>query len=261
VPAVTFPADAVQSPFLQRIGELIELPQAKRIFDNRFYGEWLGTDFSADEFAVFAVNYYHRVYATTRRISIAMETIDDWQSRIQLLHNISDELGHGVEENVHALVVLRWMEGLYGRLGGKSSFRELVQTTELLPQTERFIQATEDLCRASPRSASGALLAQEWHGYNQIAILLDGFLRYRALYEPIEFHDSSEYFYVHLGRAEKEHRDQAITIAGRHCQTEADFDDVRAAFFAYLGLLAEFWDAIADAVWQARRSAALQKAG
>jgi hypothetical protein len=245
-PLSTFslPNDPGTLEFGQELAELSGSVFDHPVLKCRFYEIWRNNLLSINNFHVFSINYFFRVYATTTRIATAISTIDDWESRLELLHNISDELGNGSIDNVHVLVLFRWLESLNERLGCKAPFRDLLDNAIPLETTTEFILKTRALCAATPQEAAGALLAQEWHGYTQISYLFDGFLNYRHLYESSEFHDVSEYFYVHLGRAEKEHRVQSSKIALRICKSEHDFIKIRDSFLAYLKCLEEFWDGI-----------------
>lgn len=245
---IRLPLESVSDSFRHDIDEL-----AKSVFDHpamrsRFYLTWRKRRLSLQDFQIFATNYFRRVYATTQRIAFAVATISDWESRIELLHNLSDELGHGKAENVHVLVLYRWLDSLNKALGSKESFRSVLETISPLPQTEIFIEETNKLCQIGPQQASGALLAQEWHGYTQIAYLFEGFRNYQPLFEFEEFHDVSEYFYVHLGRAEKEHKKQASLIAARHCHSHSELVVISQSFRRYMDLLSAFWDGIADSL-------------
>lgn len=97
------------------------------------------------------------------------------------------------------------------------------------------------MCERDTQTAAGAILAQEWHGYSQIAFLYDGYLLYRDLFDGEEFHDLAEYFYVHIGRAEKEHQVQALAMAKLVCTSDQDLASIERAFFKYLDLLDAFW--------------------
>lgn len=241
---ILLPSDAIETPYLARLDALANTVFRHPAMNNAFYGEWRTRRFSLQEFHIFSTNYFRRVYATPTRISIALTTIQDWISRIELLHNLTDELGEGTAANVHVLVLFRWLDALNSALGCAEPYRNVLDRSTPLPATQRFIDETNAMCGKSPQHAAGALLAQEWHGYTQIAYLLDGFQNYRHLFGVHDFHDACEYFYVHLGRAEKEHRTQSSVIAARNCQTDQDFAIVEAAFNGYLDLLYSFWESI-----------------
>jgi pyrroloquinoline quinone (PQQ) biosynthesis protein C len=238
------PTDDVEQPYREQLDLLAGSVSSHKALDNKFYRIWRASVLNLPDFQVFAVNYFMRVYSTPTRISLALAAVGDWQSRIQLLHNLSDELGHGERANVHVLVLYRWLDALSRALGSAEEFRTTLNQARPLPQTERFVDVANDLYRRNTQEMVGALLAQEWQGYTQIAYLCDGFQNYRHLFDTHSFHDLSEYFYVHLGRAEKDHMAQALTIAARHCHSDRDFALISKGFSTYMDLLQEFWDGI-----------------
>ena len=240
------PISEVDMPFEARILELSHSVFNHGALNNKFYDLWRERRFSKDEFRVFSINYFARVHATTYRISLALTSIDDWVSRIEILNNLSDELGHGVNENVHVLVLCRWFNSLGLKLGLEEFVVEYKNHKKLIlsEKTTQFINETNGLCASGKMEACGALLAQEWHGYSQLGLLHEGFRNYIDMYELDDFHDVGEYFYVHLGRAEKEHKLQANKIAGRNCQSKEEFEILKVSFNRYLGLLEEFWNAM-----------------
>jgi pyrroloquinoline quinone (PQQ) biosynthesis protein C len=246
------PGDPCTANYSALITQLAEGVFDHPVLNCSFYSRWKGEALDLRQFETFASNYFHRVHATTDRVAIAMGSIPDWESKIELLHNLSDELGHGVSENVHVGVLMRWMESLWEKLGGEGELRRRESFSNPLQSTTNFVRLTADMCRKGAPEAAGALLAQEWHGYTQIAQLFEGFLNYRHLYRSEEFHDASEYFYVHLGRAEKEHRKQSTKIAIRNCTNDEDFKRISEAFNCYLNLLLEFWDGIEQITHQSR---------
>ncbi|WP_086930230.1 TenA family transcriptional regulator [Agarilytica rhodophyticola] len=237
------PNDNVSLRYESRIRELANTVFIHQALKNSFYELWVSRPFTEIEFRKFSHNYFYRVHATTRRLSVALVSIDDWNSKIQLLHNLSDELGAGFSENVHVRVLHRWINSLGRKIDSSWRF-DAIDESMILDTTKEFIAETESLCQKGALSACGAILAQEWHGYTQIGLLYEGFRNYKPLYEFDDFHDVSEYFYVHLGRAEKEHKEQAVTMCARNCNSESDFLEMSDSFQRYLQLLAKFWDGI-----------------
>lgn len=225
--------------------ELTRWAESAPVVSNSFYRRWVGTRLTSAQFEVFAHQYYARVKATVGRLGASFCSLQDPRDRIQIWHNIGDELGHGDRDRIHSVLFRRWAESLLGKLqasegGAISGWR----SQHLIPTTRTFIAETQRLCSASGPSAAGALLAQEWHGYHQIAVLMDGYALYRGLYDLEEFHDMAEYFYVHLGRAEKEHRTQAIDIASRILEDRPCFAEVERSFMTYFDLLNDFWTGV-----------------
>jgi len=242
------PISDVNMPFEAEINVLSNEVFSHGALNNKFYDLWRERRFNKDEFRIFTINYFARVHATTHRISLALTSIDDWVSRIEILNNLTDELGHGSRENVHVLVLARWIDSLGSKLGMDDFSVEYKKLGDQLisDKTKFFISETNELCSSGPMQACGALLAQEWHGYSQLALLYEGFRNYIDLYELDDFHDVGEYFYVHVGKAEKEHKIQANIIAGRNCRTSEDFEILKQSYYRYLDLLESFWCEIYD---------------
>ncbi|MGB9278892.1 MAG: hypothetical protein WCB57_02210 [Pseudonocardiaceae bacterium] len=61
------------------------------------------------------------------------------------------------------------------------------------------------------------------------------------------FHEACEYFYIHIGEAEKEHKAEASAV----CQSEADFDVGAAGFNRFINLTARYWAGVNTAMLQA----------
>lgn len=229
----------------QQLQNLFHAAESAAVLNNGFYQRWLRSQLQVDQFELFAANYAIRVEATVSRLGAMFVTLTRPDDRIELWHNIGDELGHGDANRVHAKLFRDWAADLQSRLIATSETpRLVVGKSSVLPSTHRFVESTLLMCQRDEASAVGALLAQEWHGYRQIAVLLDGFQNYRPLYGAEDFHDSAEYFYVHLGRAEKEHRVQALTIAARAVDRIGSMAPIKAAFFDYLDQLNSFWEGL-----------------
>ncbi len=216
------------------------------VFHNPFYDLWKSRRLTYQQFNVFRKNYEYRIAATVGRISRALVTIDNIDARLCLWENLGDELGHGNPDRVHIRIFNIWASQLAKRLAAAAA--DDATEVSILPATRRFVDVTNEMCESDSLSAVGAILAQEWHGYSQIAFLYDGYLLYRDLFAGEEFHDFAEYFYVHIGRAEKEHQVQALAIAKLICSSREDFLSVERAFFIYLDLLDSFWAEIHGAI-------------
>jgi hypothetical protein len=71
-----------------------------------------------------------------------------------------------------------------------------------------------------------------------------------------EFHEHCEYFYVHIGEAEKDHKEQAVNSASQVCKTEMQVKALQSGFDRFLGITADYWDGIGEAISAPRRTAA-----
>lgn len=242
---IVSPEAIVETPFLKEVEALSEEVYSHKALKNPFYDLWTSERLSNAQVEIFAVNYYHRIYSTVQRITMALVTIDDWVSRLELLHNLTDEMGHGDPHMVHVLILKRWIQSLLTANGG-GDFDEVLERVKPLPETVKFVNQTFQNCSMNNVLSCGTLLGQEWHAYSQIAHLYDGFLLYKDSYQSEEFHDMSDYFYIHLGMAEKQHKLQTIVMAARNCQTEEEFKTLQQGFYCYLDLVADFWHAIYD---------------
>lgn len=237
------------SKFGQQLSQLSRSAESHPVADNAFYRLWQSQEFELSAFDVFRANYGFRVGATVGRLSRALVTIDDVDARTKLWENLGDELGHGDPDRVHIRLFEMWSDALAKRMSGKMPHSS-EQPTLILPATHQFVDETNAMCESNPYAAAGAILAQEWHGYTQIAKIYDGFCLYKDRFSGDEFHDCAEYFYVHLGRAEKEHRVQATAVAELVCESQSDFRRIETTFYRYLDLLNLFWTSLADDIEQ-----------
>src|SRR5262249_6837848 len=121
----------------------------------------------------------------------------------------------------------------------------------ILPATWQLVERGRALFGSREEVACGALLAQEWHAYPQLVKLYEGARNYLGYFQLEEFHESCEYFYIHIGEAEKEHKEQSILSAARTCRDEQQLALLEGGFTAYLGLLANYWDSLYLAVNEA----------
>lgn len=71
--------------------------------------------------------------------------------------------------------------------------------------------------------------------------LYEGIRNYRHLFGLEEFHENCEYFYLHIGATEKEHKVHSLSTAARACRSLEDIEHLERGFNAYLGLLADNW--------------------
>lgn len=225
----------------ERLERLADSANSHPVFRNPFYQLWTKRRLGGEAFKIFRANYTFRVEATVGRLSRALVTIDDPDAQIKLWENLGDELGHGAGR-VHIRLFDHWADNLTSRLQPSAETRAV--RNHILDATKAFVVETNEMCERDKFSAAGAILAQEWHGYTQIAFLYDGYLNYRGLFVGEEFHDVAEYFYVHIGCAEKQHKIQAIEIAKLVCMTNDDCDLVEKSFLRYLDLLEKFWLAV-----------------
>ncbi len=215
---------------------------------NPFYDLWMAEPLPVEQVEIVARNFYERVRRTPDRIALAFLHMTDTAARAETVENLYDEAGHGTPAKVHSVLLRGFFEILLSRLRGcPVDFDEI--TAPVLPSTVRLIEHGEKIFSSpSPQVVCGALLAQEWHAYPQLVCLYEGVRNYRSYFELEEFHENCEYFYLHIGATEKQHKIHSLSTAARTCRTEAELADLERGFITYLDLLADNWAEIHAAV-------------
>lgn len=208
---------------------------------NPFYDLWIGEELTADQVELVARNYYERVRRTPVRIALAFLNMTDTAARAETVENLYDEMGHGSAAKVHSVILRDFLETLLSRMRGHEVDLEAV-SAPLLPSTVRLVEESEKVFSSPhPQEVCGALLAQEWHAYPQLVYLYEGVRNYRRYFGVEEFHENCEYFYLHIGATEKEHKVHSLSTAAKACRTVEDVEHLERGFHAYLDLLAENW--------------------
>ena len=211
---------------------------------NAFYQLWVERALDADAVEVVARNFYERVRRTPERIALAFLNMTDLTARAETVENLYDEMGHGNPAAAHSVLLRDFLEGLLGRL--RNAPVDLhASRAPLLPSTVRLIEGGEKVFSSPhPQEVCGALLAQEWHAYPQLVHLYEGVRNYRHLYGVEEFHEQCEYFYLHIGATEKQHKVHSLSTAAKTCHTRGDLRHLERGFITYLDLLADNWSEI-----------------
>ena len=214
---------------------------------NPFYDLWVMEELNADEVEFVARNFFARVSRTPVRIALAFLNMRDMTARAETVENLYDEMGHGDPLKVHSALLRDFLRTLLGKMRGHEV--EFDGSGPLLPSTVRLIGQSEKIFSSSyPQETCGALLAQEWHAYPQLVYLYEGFRNYRRYFGVEEFHESCEYFYLHIGATEKEHKVHSLSTAAKACHTIDDIEHLERGFTSYLDLLAENWTDIYHAI-------------
>jgi hypothetical protein len=233
---------------LQQIKTLAEGCMSHRAVDNRFYDLWMNEELGADAVTMVAQNFFARVNRTPVRIALAFLNMDEPTARAETVENLYDEMGGGNPARAHTHILRDFLELLLSRMRGRPVYVSALDTP-LLPSTLRLIKESEQLFSdPDPRMVCGALLAQEWHAYPQLVYLYEGVRNYRRYFDLMEFHESCEYFYLHIGATEKQHKVHSLATAARACSTVQDIKSLRLGFTTYLDLLSENWDEMHDAI-------------
>jgi pyrroloquinoline quinone (PQQ) biosynthesis protein C len=233
-----------QPSYEAEIRTIAESVKQHPALNNGFYKLWMSQRLSAHQIELFARNYYERVSKTPDRIALAFLNMTDTRARAETVQNLYDEMGNGSPAHAHPIILREFLEKLLTRLHGRPvRFAEL--QAPVLPSTRTLLsEGWKIFSRPDPAWVCGALLAQEWHAFTQLVNIYEGVRNYMDLFDLEEFHESCEYFYLHIGSAEKAHKIHAVSTAAQMCETSKDLDLLRGGFDAYLNLLAENWEEI-----------------
>jgi len=183
--------------------------------NNEFYRLWIGSTLSADQVEIFAQNYYERVSNAPVRIALAFLHMKDIRARAETVENLADEMGMGNPRKVHSVLLRQFFENLLSRIRGTGvDFDKL--SAPVLPSTQRLVDEGVRLFSSDePAEVCGALLAQEWNAYLQLVNIYEGARNYMHLFPLEEFHENCEYFYLHIGATEKEHKIHSLSTAAQ----------------------------------------------
>lgn len=232
-----------------QIRELAESTASHAALNNEFYRLWQAQPLAADQVALVAVNFHARIVSTPDRIAWAVVRMIDPVARAETAENLNDELGHGNIARSHAPMVRQFFSALLSRMRGREvPFDQL--TAPVLAATRSLNEQAITLFGSEyPEQVAGALLAQEWHAYTQLVYLYEGARNYMKYFHSLdEFHEHCEYFYVHIGTAEKEHKVHSVSSASRICRTQEQLHRLEYGFTRYLDLLTAYWQDLYMAV-------------
>lgn len=215
---------------------------------NQFYDLWMSKALHPDAVEIVARNFYARVSRTPVRIALAFLNMVDIAARAETVENLYDEMGHGDPLKVHSVLLRDFLQTLLSKMRGHEVTLD-TSNALLLPSTVRLIEHSQKIFNSSyPQETCGALLAQEWHAYPQLVYLYEGARNYRGYFELEEFHEICEYFYLHIGATEKEHKVHSLSTAASACRSAEDVEHLKRGFTGYLDLLADNWAEIYQAI-------------
>jgi pyrroloquinoline quinone (PQQ) biosynthesis protein C len=228
--------------------KLVEHLSEHEALDNAFYRAWMSRPFGVDAIAVFVRNYGAFVRAFPNVMAELIRITDDLDAKTEHTKTLYSEMGYGNPKKLHSVLFDTFFDSLAEKLGhpGKLARARLERDLVLLPTSRRFIDGEFELYgHKDVRVAVGAQLAQEWQAYGMLRQLYEGARNYAKLWSvPDEFHEACEYYYVHIGAAEKEHKDESLAAALRYAHSPAHLAKVREGFDTHLQLYVDFWNGI-----------------
>ncbi|GAA2977767.1 iron-containing redox enzyme family protein [Actinokineospora diospyrosa] len=218
--------------------------------DNDFYRLWMGGPLPYPAVRVFAREYLSRTRFTAVMVALSVLNTTDLAARVECVKNLYSEYGNGNAEKAHLVLLENFLCDLLSRLAGHEVSTAELSLEEPLPSTAAFSAGQRELFSSTDqRVVQGALLAQEHLAFAMLTRLYEGVRNYKPLWpREDDFHEACEYFYVHIGEAEKEHKREAITSAAAVCRTEGDFAVLVSGYDTFLTLTAEYWRGVHRAV-------------
>jgi hypothetical protein len=221
--------------------------------DNAFYTAWMARDFRIEELEVVARNYGAWVKSFPDSLAILVARSEDIHAKTEYVKTLYSEMGYGRPDKAHSVLLDSFFEQLASQLGHetKLSRSRLDREVELLGSTRALIDGEQELYGDRRRSI-GAQLALEWQAYTMVRKLYEGARNYIGLWpDPDGFHEACEYFYAHIGAAEKDHKEESL-IAARHLAlSEQRVLDMIEGYEQHLSLIASFWEGIHQATSRA----------
>jgi len=223
--------------------------------NNAFYDLWTTKRLSLDQIAILVRNYGQFVRAFPEVLSTMIMKTDDVIARTEHAKTLFSEMGYGNVRAVHSVLFDAFFAELGEKLGDRPrlSWATVSQAEALLTATTSLIEGEKELYSSDSATASGAQLALEWQAYTMLRKLYEGACLYAHLWErPDEFHEACEYFYVHIGAAEKEHKIESLNGAMQFDTDPASRDRIVDGFTRHLRLFQEFWSALAAKIMSQR---------
>lgn len=228
------------------LGEITSQPA----LENDFYRKWMAESFGIEELEVFARNYGAWVKSFPDSIAILVTATHDIDAKSEYVKTLYSEMGYGNPTKAHSVLLTLFFNELSNKLGanGRLDPERLEREFEMLPTTRGLIDGEQELY-GDEEMSFGAQLALEWQAYTMLRKLYDGARNYLPLWSnPDEFHEACEYFYTHIGAAEKDHKEESLNAVRRYAKDEQSLARIIDGYHKHLNLIAEFWLGLYDAV-------------
>jgi pyrroloquinoline quinone (PQQ) biosynthesis protein C len=216
--------------------------------NNDFYDLWTSRPLSARQIAVFARNYGEFNRAFPEVLSVMISSTRNVHARTEYAKTLFSEMGYGVVEKAHSNLFDTWLLELGKRLGEPEALRweNIERDLDPLAETIALIEGEKRMYGSDNATGSGAQLALEWQAYTMLRKMYDGAVLYKPLWEvEDEFHEACEYFYAHIGAAEKEHKIESLNGARQFHVDSNSRLRIQNGFRSHLELFGSFWNAIA----------------
>jgi len=217
--------------------------------DNAFYRRWMTGELGIEALEVFARNYGAWVKAFPDALATLITVTDDLDAKGEYVKTLYSEMGYGSAAKAHSVLLDAFFQALAEAMGEGSRLARprLERELDLLPTSRELIRGERDLY-GQRGLGFGAQLALEWQAYTMVRQLYEGARSYLHRWaDPDAFHEACEYFYVHIGAAEKDHKDESLRAVGRYAQNPESAERIARGYEAHLALIARFWDGLHSA--------------
>lgn len=233
---------------LQGLTDNISRSQA---VNNLFFDTWTTKQLTMDKFAIFARNYWEWTFCFPEVVAAIISNTKDVKTRIEYTKILFSEMGYGDQRAVHSTLFENFCNELAKQAGcpGFLNIENLKNNIPLLDETRELINWQKQIY-LDQGIAAGAQLALEWQAYTMISQLYEGARNYKTLWadNPDGFHEACEFFYAHIGEAEKHHKDESLNAAQQLVADGVSIDSIKEGFNKNLELIGNFWNAIAKAI-------------
>jgi pyrroloquinoline quinone (PQQ) biosynthesis protein C len=236
----------VKNALAQLLGEITSQPA----LENDFYRRWMSGSFSIEELEIFARNYEAWVKSFPDALATLVGATDDLDAKGEYVKTLYSEMGYGNAHKAHSVLLGQFFEQLAHKLGesGRLDHDRLEQDIAMLPSTRELIEGERKLY-GDAQMSFGAQLALEWQAYTMLRKLYDGARNYLPLWSnPDEFHEACEYFYTHIGAAEKDHKEESLHAVQRYARDEKSLASIVEGYHRHLKLISDFWLGLYNAV-------------
>jgi pyrroloquinoline quinone (PQQ) biosynthesis protein C len=232
------------------LAQLLEKITSQPALENDFYRSWIAGSFSIEELEVFARNYEAWVKSFPDALATLVGATDDLDAKGEYVKTLYSEMGYGNSSKAHSVLLDHFFEELARKLGesGRLDRERLEREIEILPSTRELIEGERELY-GDAHMSFGAQLALEWQAYTMLRKLYDGARNYLPLWSnPDEFHEACEYFYTHIGAAEKDHKEESLHAVERYVRDEESLASIVEGYQRHLKLISDFWLGLYNAV-------------
>lgn len=230
--------------------QLLQEITSQPALENDFYSKWMSESFRIEELEVFARNYGAWVKSFPDSLATLVITTDDLDAKGEYVKTLYSEMGYGNPRKAHSVLLDDFFKELARKLGeGERLDRDrLEREIEMLPSTRELIEGERELY-GDAQMSFGAQLALEWQAYTMLRKLYDGARNYLPLWSnPDEFHEACEYFYTHIGAAEKDHKEESLNAVRRYARDEESLARIVEGYHRHLELISGFWQGLYQAL-------------